>query len=257
MLLNSKVMGDGPDLVLLHGLFGSLENLGRIAVLLSQNYRVHLLDQRNHGRSPHASVMSYPLMAQDVREYLDDKQLSSVSILGHSMGGKVAMTLTQIEPLRVNALIIADIAPVHYPPHHGEIFKALNSLNLSLIKHRSDAQEYFQSFGIHADIIPFLLKNLVLDKSRGFNWRINLPVIERDYPLLMQAVPFVKEFERPVLFIVGALSDYVRKEHGDTILKLFPLATFKVLEGTSHWLHAEKPETFSLLAHRFLQKALA
>lgn len=254
MLLNAKVTGTGPDIILLHGLFGSLENLGRIATLLSEHYTVHALDQRNHGRSPHADVMNYPVMAQDVLEYMDRAQLVSASVLGHSMGGKVAMTLALQAPERVNGLIIADIAPVQYPPHHDEVFRALRSLDLTAIKNRQDANAHLQSFGIHPEIVPFLLKNLTLDKATGFLWRINLPVIERDYPHLMRAISSENVFKRPVLFIAGGLSDYIKKEHESVIRILFPAFEFKVIEGTSHWLHAEKPEIFAGICRRFLQK---
>jgi esterase len=254
MLLNAKVTGHGPDIILLHGLFGSLENLGRVAALLSEHYTVHALDQRNHGRSPHAESMNYSLMAGDVRAYMDHAQLARAFVLGHSMGGKVAMTLALQAPERVNGLIVADIAPIEYPPHHDEIFRALKSLDLAAIKSRQDANAHLQEFGIHPDIVPFLLKNLTLDKNTGFQWRINLPVIERDYPHLMAAISSTGMYEGPVLFIAGGLSDYVRKEHEPVIRALFPAFEFKVLEGTSHWLHAEKPETFTGICQRFLQK---
>lgn len=254
MQLNAKVTGRGPDLILLHGLFGSLENLGRVGSLLSEHYTVHALDQRNHGRSPHTESMTYPMMARDVLLYMDDARLSSAAVLGHSMGGKVAKTLALHAPERVRGLIVADIAPVQYPPHHDEIFRALKSLDLAAIKSRQDANTHLQSFGIDPQLVPFLLKNLTLDKDAGFQWRINLPVIERDYPHLMAAISSDRVFAGPVLFIAGGLSDYVRKEHEPVIRALFPAFEFKVIEGTSHWLHAEKPETFTGICHRFLQK---
>ncbi len=254
MPLNVKVTGSGPDIILLHGLFGSLENLGKVGSILSMQYKVHALDQRNHGRSPHTDGMSYLIMAQDVLQYMDYARLASPCLLWHSMGGKVAMTLALQAPERVSGLVVADSAPVQYPPHHAEIFRALKSLDLAAVKTRRDATKHLQSFGIHPEIVPFLLKNLTLDKDSGFQWRMNLPVIERDYHNLMAAISSDHVYDGPTLFIAGGLSDYVRKEHEPSIRALFPAFEYKVIDGTSHWLHAEKPETFTGICHRFLQK---
>lgn len=254
MHLNAKVTGCGPDIILLHGLFGSLENLGRVGSLLSECYTVHALDQRNHGRSPHDDEMNYQVMAEDVMTYMEYAHLRQPCVLGHSMGGKVAMTLALHAPERLKGLIVADIAPIQYPSHHEEIFKAMSSLNLASIENRQQASKHLAAFGIHPDIVPFLLKNLIFDKDTGFQWRINLPVLLERYPDLMRAMPMDRRYEGPVLFIAGGLSDYVRKEHEPVIRQLFPEFEFKMIDGASHWLHAEKPEVFSAICRRFLDR---
>lgn len=254
MELNAKVTGSGPDIILLHGLFGSLENLGRVGALLSQHYTVHALDQRNHGRSAHETEMNYKVMAQDVLTYMDKAKLCTPFVLGHSMGGKVAMTMALHAAERLKGIIIADIAPVQYAAHHDEIFKALTSMDLLSMKKRQDANLYLQSFGIHPEIVPFLLKNLIFDKRSGFKWRINLPVLEKEYTKLMEGMPRDRKYDGPALFILGALSDYVRQEHEPIIRQMFPAFEVKIINGTSHWLHAEKPEVFTAICRRFLEK---
>jgi len=208
--LNHRISGAGEPLVLLHGLFGSLDNLGGIARRLEDQWQIHGLDLRNHGGSPHTETMDYPAMAADVIAYLDSQGVQQANILGHSMGGKVAMQLALSYPDRVRSVIVADIAPVTYPPRHDAVL------------------------------------------GEVFRWRLNLPVIDACYQNLAAAPDGQAPYQGPVLFIKGADSAYIQEKHRGAIKNLFPNAELKVIEGTGHWLHAEKADTFAALCRRFL-----
>jgi len=259
--LNYRITGEGEPLIVLHGLFGSLDNLGGIARRLEDGWQIHALDLRNHGNSPHTEDMSYPAMADDVVAYMDAQGLEKASILGHSMGGKVAMQVALAHPERVRSVIAADIAPVGYAPRHDEILEGLNNLDLSIVASRRDADwqlaEYVETPGVR----QFLLKNLERipddeqsDGQQRFRWRLNLPVIDACYANIAAAPEGDGPFEGPVLFIKGGDSPYIQKKHEQTIRSLFPAAELRVITGTGHWLHAEKPDTFAALCRRFLSQ---
>jgi esterase len=256
--LHHRVSGEGEPLILLHGLFGSLENLGGVAQRLQDNWQIHALDQRNHGRSPHADEMSYAVMADDVVAYMDEQGLDRAALLGHSMGGKVAMQVALAHPDRVSRLIVADIAPVDYKPRHDAILEGMLAIDFSRIESRRDADEALKSHVEIEAVRQFLLKNLervpASESTDGatFRWRVNLPVISACYPNLAEAPSAIGPYEGPVLFIKGADSAYIQAKHEEAIRRLFPNAELKVIEGTGHWLHAEKADTFAALCRRFL-----
>lgn len=243
MKLHYQRSGEGHPLVILHGLFGTLENWGTQVKSLSKLYDVIAVDLRNHGRSPHSNEMSYPLMAQDTIELLDSLGLEKVDMMGHSMGGKVAMQLALTYPSRVNKLMVVDIAPVIYPPHHDEIFTGLFNINLSEITSRSEADKQLQTCVSEAGIRAFLLKNLYRNDAGQFAWRMNLHALKTQYDAIA-AAPEGKPFTGHTRFIKGGLSNYLRAEHTDLVKQLFPNADVKVIAETGHWLHAEKPELF-------------
>lgn len=262
--LNHRVTGEGPPLILLHGLFGSLENLGSVAQRLQDQWLIHALDQRNHGRSPHSETMDYKAMADDVVAYMDKQGLDEVALLGHSMGGKTAMQVALAAPDRVSHLIVADIAPVDYKPRHDAILEGLMAVDLSQVKTRQQADEALQDYVEMPAVRQFLLKNLarITDEEREregeksdavFRWRLNLPVINDSYVRLAEAPSAEGPFEGPTLFIKGADSAYIQDKHRDEVNRLFPAAKLRIIEGTGHWLHAEKPDTFATLCRRFLQ----
>ncbi|WP_166262301.1 alpha/beta fold hydrolase [Marinobacter salicampi] len=262
--LNHRITGEGPPLILLHGLFGSLENLGSIAQRLQDQWQIHALDQRNHGRSPHSDTMDYEAMAGDVIAYMDKQGLDKAAFLGHSMGGKTAMQVALAFPERVSHLIVADIAPVSYKPRHDAILEGLMSVDLSQVKNRQQADEALQNYVEMPAVRQFLLKNLdrITDEEREqegeknesvFRWRLNLPVINDAYARLAEAPSAEGPFEGPTLFIKGADSAYIQDKHRDEVARLFPSATLRIIEGTGHWLHAEKPDTFATLCRRFLE----
>lgn len=257
--LHHKISGEGQALILLHGLFGSQDNLGVIARGLEDNWQVHGLDLRNHGKSPHVDTMTYPEMARDVLDYMDARGLDKAWVLGHSMGGKVAMQMALDAPERIAGIIVADIAPVTYKPRHDHVLEGLKAVDTDALKSRQDADKALAAHLDEAGVRQFLLKNLVpvpteeQDASGArYRWRLNLPVIDRSYAALSAAPEGEGPYEGPVLFIKGADSAYIQTKHRDTIAGLFPNADLRIIEGTGHWLHAEKPDTFVALCRRFL-----
>ncbi len=253
--LHARVKGAGQPLILLHGLFGSLENLAGIAKLLTDDFQVHMLDMRNHGRSPHHAQMSYPLMAEDVRHYMDANALPYAHVLGHSMGGKAAMQLALLHPERIANLIVADIAPVNYPPHHDAVFKGLNVIDPHNLRSRQEADELLKPHVPEIAVRSFLLKNLLKQGAEGFTWRMNLTAINHNYSQIMTGQHHDQPFTGPTLFIKGELSDYIKPQYRDHTMALFPEAQVRVMPNSGHWLHAEKPGLFASIVKRFLSKA--
>lgn len=258
--LHHRISGEGKPLILLHGLFGSLENLGGVAQRLQDQWQIHALDQRNHGRSPHDDEMNYAAMADDVVAYMDKQGLDRAVLLGHSMGGKVAMQVALAHPDRVSGLIVADIAPVDYKPRHDAILEGMQAIDFTRIESRRDADAALKPHVDMEGVRQFLLKNLERvpeSESTGaeiFRWRLNLSVISACYGNLAKAPSATGPYEGPVMFIKGADSAYIQARHEETIRRLFPHAQLKVIEGTGHWLHAEKVDTFATLCRRFLVK---
>lgn len=254
-MLASSVIGQGQPLILLHGLFGMGDNLSMIAKPLSEHFQVYQLDLRNHGRSPRADSMTLTEMAADIKAFMDARDIARAHLLGHSLGGKVAMQLALDYSERVNKLVVADIAPVAYSDGHKEVFAGLEAVDLAGLSSRRNADNTLRQF-IQADNVRmFLLKNLYKSEDGGFQWRINLPVLSRSYHNLGQANHSNKPFTGPVLFIKGELSDYITEAYSDATRRLFPNAQLKIIQNTGHWLHAEKPAIFNQLVKRFLTSA--
>ncbi|MBQ14434.1 MAG: alpha/beta fold hydrolase [Gammaproteobacteria bacterium] len=248
----------GAPLVILHGLFGSLGNWGQHSKELAEKFAVYGLDLRNHGASPHSDKMSYPLMAEDVLAFMDKNNIDSCHLIGHSMGGKVAMQLALDHPGRINRLIIVDIAPVSYPASaggHDEIFAAMEAIDLGNLQSRVEADEIMKPYVDEPDIRRFLLTNLHRSSEGEFFWRLNLVAIKAHYDKLREGITSKRPFERAVLFVKGAMSNYIRKEDEQAILSLFPLASVKIVMNAGHWLHAEKPRAFQSIAMNFLIEA--
>ncbi|MBZ2170328.1 MULTISPECIES: alpha/beta fold hydrolase [Marinobacter] len=259
--LNHRITGEGKPLILMHGLFGSLENLGGIVRRLQDEWRIHALDLRNHGASPHSDSMDYPSMARDVLAYMDSQGLDKVSLLGHSMGGKVAMQIALMAPDRVEQVVVADIAPVDYHPRHDAVLEGLGSIDPAAVRSRQDADQTLSAHVAEAPTRQFLLKNLERvpreEQSEGgamFRWRLNLPVIQASYDNLTRAPEGEGPYTGPVLFIKGENSAYIQEKHRNEIQRLFPSAELRIIKDTGHWLHAEKADTFAALSRRFLAK---
>jgi esterase len=250
---NYSETGAGDPLLIMHGLFGSLGNWGWHSRALSKHFAVTGLDLRNHGASPHCDEMDYPSMAQDVLEFMDEHDIRRSHLLGHSMGGKVAMQVALLAPDRVDHLIIADIAPVTYASEHEDIFKGLLALDLDAINSRTEADGLLAQYEPDELVRQFLLTNLARNPGGGFFWRINLPALQAHYALLRAAPAGDQVFDGPVLFIKGALSNYILDAHREEILQRFPRANFKMIMHAGHWLHAEKPQTFYRIVLDFLK----
>lgn len=251
MLLNYKTQGSGDAVILLHGLFGALDNLGALARHLSQSYQVISVDLANHGKSKHYQQISYASMAGDVIALLDALALDSVTLMGHSMGGKVAMEMALRQPRRVSCLIVADIAPVAYDNRHSQVFDALNSVELSTLQNRKQAQQTIEQAGIDPGTSQFLLKNLVKSES-GYSWRCNVAGLEQAYPQIIAGLPTDGQYHGATLFIKGERSDYILPQHRSAIIEYFPAAKAKIIQGAGHWLHAEKPAAFNKIVMSFI-----
>ena len=244
-----------PPVILLHGLFGMGRNLGAVARALSDQYAVFSFDLPNHGRSPHSDEMTISSMADDVLAMLDHLGLQTVNVLGHSLGGKVAMSLALRHPSRVHKLIVADIAPVTYPSQHDAVFAGLGAIDLQQAINRAEVQQLLQASIDDTSTCQFLMQNLE-KQEQGFRWRMNLTAITENYAELRHGLSLDNEhqvFENPVLFIAGELSDYIKPEYEAMTRVLFPSSRFEEIAGASHWLHAEKPETFNALVLAFFK----
>jgi len=248
--------GSARELMLLHGLFGSADNWSSRSRVYAAFSTVISVDLRNHGDSPHCEDMGYSQMADDVIATLDRLSIEKCDLLGHSMGGKVAMDIALRYPTRINKLIIVDIAPKAYPPHHEELIKVMLSLPLDTLKRRSDADAALASVEPNPDVRAFLIKSLMrVQADKGpdnYRWRFNLNSISDNYADIASAIEASGEYSDPVLFIKGSLSDYLGIDDRDLILQRFPGATLKVIDQAGHWPHAEKPQIFDHIVGDFL-----
>ncbi len=249
--LHYDILGQGEPLLLLHGLFGSGRNWHGVARALVETHRVILPDLRNHGNSPQTAQMDYPAMADDIAALLDDLGVQACPIVGHSMGGKVAMRLALDRPNRVERLGVVDIAPVSYSSRHRDIFTALNGLPLKQIKTRKAAAEWMSTLVPEIGVRQFLLTNLV-SKSGQYHWRIPVDILEQSYSNISAFPATEGRYVKAVRFISGARSDYIQPQYHEQILRLFPRAEFTTIEGAGHWVHAERPQAFVEQLQSFL-----
>lgn len=250
-LLNHVIRGEGEPILLIHGLFGSLENLNMVAKDLANDYQVISVDVRNHGSSFHHQSMNYEAMANDIVRLVEQLNLKKCHFLGHSMGGKIAMQCALTKPELVNKLIVADIAPVEYPQHHNEIIAGLLAIDLTQVKNRQDADKQLATYVVEPGVRQFLLKNLAKTES-GFIWKANIKNIANDYSQVVKAYQGSAQFTGPTLFIKGGNSNYILAEHKEIIGQLFPNSKAKIIQGAGHWLHAEKTVAFNKIVKDFL-----
>ena len=251
MQLNFKKSGSGPPLVILHGLFGSLDNWFSIAKELVEHYTLYLVDQRNHGDSPHSTEWNYGVMVEDLLELLDAEGLDSVYLMGHSMGGKTVMNFAVQYPERVSKLIVGDIAPRYYPIHHQVILEGLNALDLSQLQSRKVADDLLAPYIPELGIRQFLLKSLGRD-ANGFAWKINLSVITQHIEEVGKALDEETVFEGPTLFLGGANSSYIQEKDLSDMKRHFPNCTWISIPNAGHWLHAEQPQAVVAEVRKFL-----
>lgn len=254
-MLHVKVAGEGEPLILLHGLFGSLENLGAVARLLSADFKVYSVDLPNHGRSSHREGADLTHMANAIYQWMEGEGLASSVLVGHSLGGKVAMEIALAHPDRIGGLVVIDIAPVTYPPRHQDVFAGLNAVDPAALSSRAEAQAQVAEHIGEEAVRSFLLKNLV-KTDNAFEWRMHLSDIQREYPNLIKENRSDAVFTRPVLFLKGGDSDYIKSDYRQAILQRFPAAQLKIVPDTGHWLHAEKPELTATLIRKFLREPL-
>lgn len=254
MILHSQIFGEGQPFLILHGFLGMSDNwktLGR--KFAEMGYQMHLVDQRNHGRSFRHTAFGYPEMSKDLLAYLDHHGLDRVQLLGHSMGGKTAMEFACDHPDRVHRLVVADIAPKAYPPHHQDILKALNSLDFDVLQSRSQADAVLQRYIPELGVRQFLLKNLYWVEKGKLGLRINLPVLTQKVDAVGQPLEASKRYEGPSLFVRGGNSGYVADLDELCIRHQFPNFQLQTIAGAGHWLHAEQPIEFQAVVKDFLK----
>jgi esterase len=251
--LHYQQQGSGADIILIHGLLGSLENLNMVAKSLKENYRVTNIDVRNHGLSFHENSMSYKELAQDIVSLMEELNIERSHILGHSMGGKIAMEIALEHNQKVEKLIVADIAPVAYPSHHEHIIEGLQSIDVESINSRKDADKQLSKFVDDIGVRQFLLRNLVM-KNEKFSFKCNLEYIAQCYIQIMKGYEGEQQFIGEALFIKGGNSTYITTEHRDIIKQLFPNSRAKIIQGAGHWLHAEKTTAFNKVVNDFLKR---
>lgn len=246
---SAQNLHNNSPIVLVHGLFGSLDNLGILARDLVTDYDIIQVDMRNHGLSPRSPEMNYPAMAQDLLDTLDDRQIEKATFIGHSMGGKAVMALTALAPERVERLVAIDIAPVDYHVRrHDEIFAAINAVTDAQASSRQQAASVMRQHLQEEGVIQFLLKSFV-----DGEWRFNVPVLWDQYPHIVgwETIP---AWEHPALFIPGGNSPYVTEAYREQLLAQFPQARAHVIAGAGHWVHAEKPEAVLRAIRRYLSE---
>lgn len=244
MKLHFKRYGSGPALCVLHGLFGSLNHWSSHARALSERFTVYVLDQRNHGGSPHDGVMTYDAMADDLREFMDDNSISAARLLGHSMGGKTAMRFAGLYPSRLHSLVVVDIAPRAYPPAHDDIFETLFTVDPSRYASREEIDRELEPLLPEPAVRQVLLTNLSRDGGGHYRWKMNVQALHRGYRAIAGAVQVDPPFTGPALFIRGERSHYLLPADEPGIRSLFPQARFAAIPGAGHWVHAEAPEAF-------------
>ena len=254
MKLNFKEYGNGKPLVILHGLFGSLDNWFSLAKAFTDNYHVYLVDQRNHGQSPHSDSHTYDEMAEDLFEFFQNHNLKGAILIGHSMGGKTAMKFSAAHSDLLDKLVVVDMGVKGYPVHHDLIIRGMQAMDLRNISSRSEAEGSLRHLlDEEESTIQFLLKNIYREKQEDgsvkYAWRFNLDVLAADIEEM--GLPILSGSDVEALFLYGTQSKYVLEEDKQGILSLFPNATFKDLK-TGHWLHAQDPEGFASAVKEFI-----
>ncbi|PMD97368.1 alpha/beta hydrolase [Siphonobacter sp. BAB-5405] len=245
----------GPAIVILHGVFGSADNWLTVGKQIAEKgFRVFMLDQRNHGRSPWSDDFGYQEMAEDLHEFIQDQQLTDPLLIGHSMGGKTVMQFALNYPELLDKMVVVDIAPRFYPVHHTGILKGMNLMPLATLKNRQDAETFFTQYEDHPGTRAFVLKNLARADEGGFTWRLNLPVITREIETVGSELSGIHPVSKPVLFVRGELSSYITEEDEKEIFRIFPQARVETIAGASHWVQADQPEAFIEAVMNFVKE---
>lgn len=252
MQLYYQKYGAGFPLVILHGLFGSSDNWAPLAKKLGERFTVFTVDLRNHGRSPHSEEFSYAVMAEDIREFLEQRGLARAHLLGHSMGGKAAMEFALRHPARVAKLVVVDMAPKVYPPVHVPLFEAMLGLDLNLFRERGEIDAALAKKIHDMKVRQFLLKNVARDDAGKFRWKLNVAGIYQNYPRLKEAIEPGRTFDGTVLFVKGGNSEHIIVNDEAQIRRLFPKARVEKLAEAGHWVHADDPAGLVRIATQFL-----
>ncbi len=253
MDLHFRETGAGRPLVILHGVFGSSDNWMTIAKALADEFRVIVVDQRNHGQSPHSDEFDYELLTQDLAEFISAQALQSPIVLGHSMGGKVAMNFALHYGQMLDKLVVVDIAPREYPLHHQAILQAFEQIDLSGMQTRQEVDRAMQPFLPDLSTRQFILKNLYRKPEGGFGWRLNVSSLSRNIAHVGARIDGLQPFLKPVLVVAGEKSRYILEQDKEDFARLFPAYQFAVVAQAGHWVHAEAPEGFLAVVRPFLR----
>lgn len=254
MNLFYRELGEGQPLIILHGLFGSSDNWYTLSKTFATQYKVFTVDQRNHGQSPHTPEHTYELLTSDLEEFIANNNIEQPILLGHSMGGKTVMNYALKNPSLVSKAIVVDMMPKSYPVHHDHIVEGLESINLSTLTSRNEADRILSEKIPEPDVRQFLLKNLTRSENGSFVWRINLPVLSKSIAAMVDSLVYTGKFEGPALFIKGVKSNYYKPGDENKVAELFPNATWATLD-TGHWVQAEKPTEFADAVLNFIKNS--
>jgi pimeloyl-ACP methyl ester carboxylesterase len=245
MELFYRKVGVGNPFIILHGLFGQSDNWNTLAKQFSESgYEVYTVDLRNHGLSPHSDVWDYKTMSDDILELITTNHLQNVILLGHSMGGKVAMQFAIEHQEYLSKLIVVDIAPKYYAPHHQSILKALDAIDFKIIKTRKEATAILSDYIKEEGTKQFLLKNIYWNENEELAWRFNLKIISAEIEKVGEQSPTTSMCYTPTCFINGELSNYILESDIRLINNIFPNNMLETIKGAGHWVHAEKPKAF-------------
>jgi pimeloyl-ACP methyl ester carboxylesterase len=250
MNLFFRESGQGKPLIVLHGLFGSSDNWYTHAKSFSKHHKVYLVDQRNHGQSPHSDDFNYKVLTEDLENFIEQRGIIMPAIIGHSMGGKTAMNYAVKNPEKISSLIVVDIMPKSYPIHHDTILEGLEAVKVESIQSRPEADQQLAEYIPEPDVRQFLLKNLSRT-SNGFQWKLNIAAIAKNIELIGAALQYTGTFNGPTLFINGSRSNYYKPGDERLVTQFFPKAKILTLD-TGHWVPAEAPEAFAKTALDFL-----
>jgi pimeloyl-ACP methyl ester carboxylesterase len=253
-IVHSRIVGQGPAMLILHGYLGMGDNWKSLANRYGEFYEVHLIDMRNHGRSFHSDLFDYDVMVEDILNYLEEKDIDKMTLIGHSMGGKAAMNFAVKHGKRLDKLIIADISPRYYPDHHQDILKALNAVDFQKQKSRGEIEQVMSKSIKEPGVIQFLMKNIFRRTKDQLDFRFNLPVLTQKYSSVGVELEIGSSFDGATLFLKGARSNYIGDADVAIIHSHFPNALIQEISGAGHWLHAENPSEFLDKTLNFLQR---
>ena len=258
MKLFYRKYGQGQPIIILHGLFGQCDNWQTAAKGLAENgFEVYAVDQRNHGLSPHSDEFNYKVMSNDLNELISDLGFGKAILMGHSMGGKIALQFAVDHPERINKLIVADIAPKYYPPHHQQVITAVRAVDFDLVKTRKEAEETLSKYLPDYSTKQFLLKNIYWKTETQLDWRFNVDAITKNIEEVGKEIEFNRIFTKQdfdTLFIRGGNSRYILDSDIPDIRIPFPDAELVTIEGAGHWLHADKPKEFLEAITQFINR---
>ena len=256
MKLFYREFGEGQPAIILHGLFGQSDNWVTVGRRIADQFHVFIPDQRNHGQSPHTSIHSFPAMADDLAEFIEEHRIMNPVLIGHSMGGKVAMTYSLENPGKVQKLVIIDISPRKYPERitHTRIISEMMGIDLEKISTRGEVEKILDTRILESRVRMFILKNLYYKIDGKLAWRLNLEAINQSMDLLFDGIRSENQYKGPALFIRGGMSDYVQDEDIPLIKSMFSEAIIKTISGASHWVHADAPKELCILLSVFLER---